>query len=111
MNSKLRLPVSYRSKLTGSERKFAAVEAASEKMLKDSVIFRDSVQGMSNINVTIEMDLIYRPPHVWIELWWFPCYPLFTYGSRVQLGRETSQCSGYCPEYCRLPAGNGGIER
>lgn len=28
-----------------SERKFAAVEAASEKMLKDSVIFRDSVQG------------------------------------------------------------------
>jgi len=30
-----------------SERKFAAVEAASEKMLKDSVIFRDSVQGTS----------------------------------------------------------------
>lgn len=28
------------------ERKFAAVEAASEKMLKDSVIFRDSVQGL-----------------------------------------------------------------
>jgi hypothetical protein len=47
MNSKLSHHASYRSKLTGSERKFAAVEAASEKMLKDSVIFRDSVQGMS----------------------------------------------------------------
>jgi hypothetical protein len=47
MNSKLSHPASSRSKLTDSERKFAAVEAASEKMLKDSVIFRDSVQGMS----------------------------------------------------------------
>jgi hypothetical protein len=47
MNSRLSHPGSHRSKLTGSERKFAAVEAASEKMLKDSVIFRDSVQGMS----------------------------------------------------------------
>ena len=47
MNSKLSLPALYQSKLTDSERKFAAVEAASEKMLKDSVIFRDSVQGMS----------------------------------------------------------------
>jgi hypothetical protein len=110
MNSKLSHPALCQSKLTDSERKFAAVEAASEKMLKDSVIFRDSVQGMSNINGTIEMELIYRPPHVRIELWWFPCYPLFTHGSRVQLGRETSQCSGYCSEYCRLPTGNGGVE-
>jgi len=46
MNSKLPR-ASYRSELTDSERKFAAVEAASEKMLKDSVIFRDSVQGTS----------------------------------------------------------------
>jgi hypothetical protein len=41
-------------RLTCSERKFAAVEAASEKMLKDSVIFRDSVQGQSS--------LLYRMP-------------------------------------------------
>jgi hypothetical protein len=47
MNSKLCLSAIYRSRLTDSERKFAAVEAASEKMLKDSVIFRDSVQGTS----------------------------------------------------------------
>jgi hypothetical protein len=47
MNSKLSLPTSFRSELTASERKFAAVEAASEKMLKDSIIFRDSVQGTS----------------------------------------------------------------
>ena len=33
------------------ERKFAAVEAASEKMLKDSTIFRDSVQGESSVIV------------------------------------------------------------
>ena len=30
-----------------SERKFAAVEMASEKMLKDSVVFRDSVSCKS----------------------------------------------------------------
>jgi hypothetical protein len=47
MNSRLSHPASYGSELTDSERKFAAVEAASEKMLKDSVIFRDSVQGTS----------------------------------------------------------------
>jgi hypothetical protein len=57
MNSKLCLPASYRSKLTDSERKFAAVEAASEKMLKDSVIFRDSVQGMS-IPLRVRLGLI-----------------------------------------------------
>jgi len=110
MNSKLLLPLHIRGELTGSERKFAAVEAASERMLKDSIIFRDSVQGTSILEVEDGMKLIYRSSNVRIELRWIPRYFILTYGGRVQLGRETSQCSGYCSEYRRLPTGNGGVE-
>lgn len=56
------------------------------------------------------MKLIYRSSNVRIELRWIPRYFILTYGGRVQLGRETSQCSGYCSEYRRLPTGNGGVE-